>query len=168
MHQTAAARSVAPHIAGEDVWRELEKVSFAVLSHVTPTGEPRSSGVLYAAEGGRLYVVTAATSWKARQIADGDQVAVTVPIRRGGLLSLVAPIPPATVSFHAEVTRRPAGSMSTKDIPPKLDALLPTDRHDGVVVLELEPLGSFLTYGVGVGLRDMRDPAASRARVAVS
>ncbi len=167
MNQVEAPPTAAPHLTREDVWREVEKATFAVLSHVTPAGEPRSSGVLYAAQSGRLYVVTAATSWKARQIPDGGEVAVTVPIRRGGLLSLIAPIPPATVSFHATVTRHPAGSIAAGDVPPKLDALLPEDRHDGVV-LELEPQGAFLSYGVGVALKDMRNPAASLSRVTVS
>ena len=42
--------------------------------------------------------------------ADG-RVAVTVPVRRGGILSLVAPIPPATVSFHGTAVVHPAGSL---------------------------------------------------------
>ena len=42
----------------------------------------------------------ASGSWKARHVAASGRVAVTVPVRRGGLLSLLFPIPPATVSFH--------------------------------------------------------------------
>jgi hypothetical protein len=30
----------------EQVWDRVAKESFAVISHVTPTAEPRSSGVL--------------------------------------------------------------------------------------------------------------------------
>src|SRR5659263_156336 len=88
--------------AASRVWGAISKVSFAVLNYVTPAGEPRSSGVGCGTAGRRLYVATAPDSWKARHIAEGDQVAVTLPIRRGGLLSLVAPIPPATVSCHAK------------------------------------------------------------------
>ena len=33
-------------VSTEQVWKHLEKASFAVISHVTPGGEPRSSGVL--------------------------------------------------------------------------------------------------------------------------
>jgi hypothetical protein len=47
------------------VWRELAKASFAIVSYATPAGEPRSSGVLYAITGRRMYVVTADESWKA-------------------------------------------------------------------------------------------------------
>ena len=38
-----------------------------------------------------------------------EQVAVTVQVRWGGLLSLVLPVPPATVSFHARAIVHPAG-----------------------------------------------------------
>src|SRR5689334_11704541 len=78
------------------VWQAIAKASFAVLSEVTPEGAPRSTGVLFKSTGHRLYVAVAADSWKARHIAADGRVAVTVPVRRGGLLSLVAPIPPAT------------------------------------------------------------------------
>jgi hypothetical protein len=33
------------------LWRILTRQSFAVLSHVTPDGEPRSSGVVYTVAG---------------------------------------------------------------------------------------------------------------------
>jgi hypothetical protein len=42
---------------------------------------------MYAAAPGRLYVAIAPDSWKARHIPATDQVAVTVLVRRGGLLS---------------------------------------------------------------------------------
>lgn len=40
----------------EQVWGEVAKASFAVLGYVSPSGEPRSSGVVYTTVGGRLYV----------------------------------------------------------------------------------------------------------------
>jgi hypothetical protein len=58
--------------------------------------------------GRRLYLVVAPDSWKARHITARGQVAVTVPVRRRGLLSLVLPMPPATVSFHAWAIVHPA------------------------------------------------------------
>jgi len=42
-------------LSSEHVWRQLAKASFAVVSHVTPSGRPRSSGVVYAVADGRLY-----------------------------------------------------------------------------------------------------------------
>jgi len=119
-----------------------------------------------AVQDGRVYMVVAADSWKARQIADGDEVAVTVPLRRGGVLSLLAPIPPATVSFHARAAVHPAGSVAGT-APARLTRLLPRERRSGSV-LELTPVGTFLTYGVGVSLWSMARPSAALAHVPVS
>ena len=98
--QAETGAAIAARLTSDQVWRALTRASFAVVSYVTPAGEPRSSGVVYAADGRRLYVAVAAGSWKARHIAASGRVAVTVPVRRGGLLALLFPIPPATISFH--------------------------------------------------------------------
>ncbi len=163
-----AKPATGPVLTTERVWNEIEKASFAVISYVTPAGKPRSSGVMCAAVGHRLYLVTDPGSWKARQISDGDQVAVTIPIRRGSLLSLVAPIPPATVSFHAKATVHPAGSVSIESVSGKLASQLPKERRGTSCLLELVPEGDFLTYGRGVSLQDMAKPAAAQAHVPVS
>jgi hypothetical protein len=68
---------MASHLTTEQVWRKLAKASFAVLSHVTPAGQPRSSGVVYQPVGRRLYVAVAPDNWKARHIVAGRRVAVT-------------------------------------------------------------------------------------------
>lgn len=149
------------------VWRALEKASFLVLAYITPAGEPRSSGVVYAAVDRRLAFVVAADSWKGRHIRDGDTVAVTVPIRRGGLLSLVAPIPPATVTLRTRARVRPPASLERDALAPKLARLLPADLRNAILI-ELEPFGHFLTYGVGVSLREMIKPELARGRVPVS
>jgi hypothetical protein len=153
-------------IGSEDVWRAIAKASFAVVSHVTPGGEPRSSGVVYAVAQRRLWFVVAADCWKARQIATGKEVVVTVPVRRGGLLSLAMPIPPATISFHATALVHSAGSLDVASLPKQLRRLMP-DEGQGPSVIELRPEGRFVTYGIGVRLLDMRHPELSRARVPV-
>jgi hypothetical protein len=160
-----SSRATGPELTSAEVWNHLGKASFAVISYVTPGGEPRSSGVLVKALGRRLYVAVAPDSWKAKHIARHPRVALTVPIRRGGLLSLVAPIPPATISFHAAAEVHPAGSM---EIPPELASIVPPERRDEACVIEIEPEGMFVTYGIGVALLAMRTPAKSRARVPVS
>lgn len=151
-----------PAVTTEQVWQRLARASFAVVSHVTPAGEPRSSGVMYTVADGRLHVVVAPDSWKARHLAADGRVAVTVPVRRGGLLSLLAPIPPATISFHGSATVHPAG-----DVPGRLSSLLPPERLLSSSVVEIVPEGEFVLYGIGVPLARMREPAASRARVPV-
>jgi hypothetical protein len=162
------ARPAVPGLTGERVWRTLAKASFAVVSYVTPRGEPRSSGVLYSTVGRRLYVVVAAGSWKARHIAASGQVAVTVPVRRGGVLALLLPIPPATISFPASAVVHPAGSLDERSLPRQLAALVPAERRAASQVIEIRPEGHFVTYGVGVSLRQMRDPALARGRVPVT
>jgi hypothetical protein len=149
------------------VWREITKASFAILSHVTPAGEPRSSGVVYGVAGRHLYLAIAPQSWKARQISDGQDVAVTVPVRRGGLLSLLAPIPPATVSFHARVIVHPPNTLDVRSVSKKFESLVPQERRAVATILELVPEGTFLTYGIGVSLRAMVDPVAAQGHTPI-
>ena len=153
---------------GEQVWRALHGASFAVLGYVTPSGSPRSSGVLYTTLGRRLYVAVAPGSWKAKHVAESGAVSVTVPVRRGGILSLVAPIPPATISFHAAAIVHPAGSPTARALMEELGSLVPAERRASACIIEIVPEGRFLTYGLGVTLREMRDPVAATARVSVS
>ena len=162
--QSAAAMSRA---TSAQVWHALARASFAVVCYVTPGGEPRSSGVVYARAGKRRYAVVAADSWKARHIAASGKVAVTVPVRRGGLLSLLLPIPPATISFHAAAIVHPAGPVASGAVPARLTSLLPAERRDKSCVIEIVPEGWFVTYGIGVSLLKMRDTSAARARLPV-
>jgi hypothetical protein len=164
----AKATTSRARVGSEVVWRALAKASFAVVSHVNAAGEPRSSGVVYGIVDRRLYVAVAGDGWKSKQIATGQEVAVTVPIRRGGVLALLAPIPPATITFHARATVHPAGTLDISTVSKELTRLVPDDRKASSCVLELAPEGSFLTYGVGVSLMDMRDPAVALAHVPVS
>ena len=60
--RTEPSTSVAS-LTSQQIWHALEKGSFGIISYVTPTGEPRSSGVMYKAQGHRLYVVVAPESW---------------------------------------------------------------------------------------------------------
>jgi hypothetical protein len=161
-HKTPRQES---RLTSEQVWNSLERASFAVLSHVTAAGEARSSGVVYATAGRRLYVAVAADSWKARQVAANGRVAVTVPVRRGGLLALLFPIPPATISFHGTAIVHPAGNVLTGAAPRQLASLLPAERRASSRIIEIIPEDHFLTYGIGVSLMQMRSPVAARARV---
>jgi hypothetical protein len=149
------------------VWQAVEKASFAVLSYVTPAGKPRSSGVVYKAIGRRLCAGVEPDSWKAKHVAATGRVAVTVPVRRGGLLSLLTPIPPATISFHGAAIVHPAGSPQARALLTELGSLIPKERRARDSVIEILPEGVFLTYGVGVSLNAMLHPAAAQAHVPV-
>jgi hypothetical protein len=165
---TGAERSARPsRVTSTSAWRELARQSFGVLSHVNAAGEPRSSGVVYELVGHHLYIAVAPDGWKAREVETGSQVSMTVPVRRGGILSLVLPIPPATISFHARVAVHPAGSQETVSLSKDLAQLIPEARRASAVVFELVPEGLFLTYGIGVSLTEMRDPAVAVAHVPV-
>lgn len=154
----------APRLTSEEVWHQVRRASFAVLGYVTPGGKPRASGVMYKVVGRRLFAATAPDSWKARHIPATGRVSVTVPVRRGGLLSLLLPIPPATVSFHGTAIVHPSGSPEMRPLLDELKALLPADRQDSVCIIEIAPEGTFVTYGVGVSLKTMRDVRCSAGR----
>jgi pyridoxamine 5'-phosphate oxidase-like protein len=164
-------RAVDAHTAKlttDQVWHAIEKRSFAIVGYETPEGDPRSSGVMYEVAARRLYVAVDPNGWKARHIAASGRVSVTVPVHRAGVLALVAPIPPATVSFHGEAYVHPAGSIATLRLLERLGSLLPRERRATAAVIEIVPDGAFVTYGVGVPLREMRDTERARARVAVA
>jgi hypothetical protein len=161
-------RKLGPHLTSDQVWRAVVERSFAVLSHATPSGEPRSSGVVYTTVGRRLYVAVAPGSWKAKHVAACRRVSVTVPVRRGGILSLVLPIPPATVSFHGSALVHRAGSSQAHALLLDLGSLIPDERRDCASIIEIVPEGAFVTYGLGVSLVKMRDPAAASARVSIA
>lgn len=163
-----AVEITGARVTTEQVWQHLDSASFAVISYTTPAGEPRSSGVVYKTVAGALYIAVAPDSWKARHIASGAHVSVTVPMHRGGILALALPIPPATISFQAIANVHPAGSLDIGALSEALESLLPPDRRDAVVIIELIPAGHFLTYGVGVSLMDMREPELARAVVPVT
>ncbi len=164
-HKTTTSKV---QVSSDAVWKALGKASFAVISHVNSAGEPRSSGIVYGIVDRHLYVAVATDGWKARQISTGQVVAVTVPVRRGGILSLLVPIPPATITFEARATVHPAGSLDITSLSKDLAKLVPEERKAGSCIIELVPEGRFLTYGIGVSLMDMRVPALARARVPVS
>jgi hypothetical protein len=165
MSQASAAKP--PRLTAADVWRVIGKNSFAVLSHVTASGEPRSSGVVYGTDNGQVLIAVSAASWKARMISDGQLLAITIPVRRGGIFSLVAPIPPAAISFRARATVCKPGTLDRASLPKKFARLLPPSLEQ-TCLLRLTPEGNFLTYGIGVSVMTMRDPEASLARVPVA
>ena len=50
----------------------------------------------------------------------------------------------------------------------ELGSLLPAERRASACLIEVVPEGAFVTYGLGVPLAKLRDPAAARARVPVT
>jgi hypothetical protein len=168
MTATSQVTSSVDKVGSDTIWRAVEKATFAVLGYVTPAGEPRTSGVMYAVQDRHLFVSVAADSWKARHIHAGDQVSVTVTVHRGGLLALMMPIPPATVTFHARASVYPAASVQPGQVPATLMKHLPPATREHGCLIELAPEGEFITYGIGVSLRHMATPSAARSRAPVN
>ncbi|HZP51852.1 pyridoxamine 5'-phosphate oxidase family protein [Actinocrinis sp.] len=161
-------KTASSRLRSDQVWQSLDRASVAVLGHVTHTGQPRTSGVVYKSFTRRLYVAVAPDSWKARQIAADHHVSMTVLVRRGGLLSLLFPIPPATITFHGTAVVHSPGAPEVRPALAKLKRLLPPESAQSSCLIEITPEGEFLTYGIGVSLMSMRHPAAARARVPVA
>ena len=59
------------------------------------------------------------------------------------------------------------GSAEGQEALKALGHLLPPERRASSRVIEIRPEGWFLTYGLRVPLRHMRDPALARARVSL-
>jgi hypothetical protein len=104
----------------------------------------------------QVWRAVAPESWKAKHIATNGRVSVTVPIRRGGLLSLMLPIPPATISFIGTAIVHPAGWLRNSFLASHLAALLPPERRNSAAIIEVVPEGEFLIYGLGVSLTHRR------------
>lgn len=163
-----ARRVVPANITSGQVWRELEKHSFAVLAYVTPRGEARTTGVVYAVRERHLYITTASNSWKARHIASNAHVSLTVTIAKRIPFVPWIQIPAATISFAGE-----ASVHGLDEVPPEIPRMLlrglqlgPEDRR-AISVIKIRPVGEFLTYGVGVPMPVMRRPQDAKGRAAV-
>jgi hypothetical protein len=157
-----------PALTSEQVWRAVARASFAVLSHLTPAGEPRSSGVVYKAIGRTLVAAVAPGNWKAQHIAADGRVAVTVVVRPGGILALAAPIPRRPSAFTGRRSCTWPGPPQARPLLDELGSLIPAERRASACVIEITPVGAFRTYGIGVSLRAMVNPAAAQARVPVT
>ena len=152
----------------EQVWSEMEKELFAVLGMVTAKGEARTIGVVYVVHDRKIYIVTGENTWKARHIRVNPHVSLTVTIpKRIPFLPWIK-IPAATISFSG------LGSvLDTSEVSEEiLHALMRGLEEDNEVlqdmcVIEVQPVGDFLTYGVGIPLMTMRHPDQARGRVAV-
>jgi len=165
--QTPAAQRTAATPTTADVWRAIEKSSNAVMAHVTPRGEPRTSCVVYRALDRAIYVAVAQDSWKARHVASDGRVSMTVLVHRGGVLALMVPIPPASITFHGTAQVLAADDPQVAPMLASLGPLIPPDSAPSSALIRVRPEGEFLCYGIGVPLMTMRDPHAARSRVPV-
>ncbi len=151
------------------VWSELEKQLFGVMGMVTAEGQSRTSGVVYIVQDRKIYVGARATSWKVRHIEKNPNISLTATIHKSLKLMPWIKIPPATITFNG--TARVL-------MPEDIDGALLREVYGDIArdpeamvrsrIIEMEPSGDFVTYGVGVSLRDMRYPDRARGRAPVA
>ena len=151
------------------VWQVIEKELFAVIGMVTAEGQARTVGVVYFTDQRKLYIGTHTDTWKARHIGANPHVSMTIPIAKRIPIMPWIKIPAATITFCGT-----ARLIDSAEASPKL--LQGVYRHmaddpeflEGTCLIEVTPEKDFITYGVGIPLKKMRDPQNARGRAAVA
>ena len=152
-------------LSTEQVWKAIAKTSFASSAISPRRGSPDPAASSTRPSAGGCIVAVAPDSWKARHIAASGRVAVTVPVRRGGLLSLVAPIPPATDQLPRDGERAPGRLAAGSPLLKELGSLSRPSGGPPASIIEILPEGAFVTYGLGVSLsKHARPGGRSSAR----
>ena len=156
-------------LTAEEVWQAIEKELFAVVGMVNAASEARTAGLVYIVRDRKLYVATGRDTWKARHMAANPHVSVTIPIAKRVPIMPWLKIPQATITFQGTARVFPAAEAS----PELLRALFQhkADDHEmvaGSCIVEITPVGEFVTYGVGVRLIEMLDPNKARGRAPVA
>lgn len=153
-------------LTSDQVWQVIEKELFAVLGMVTGKGESRTVGIVYAVRGRKIYIASAADTWKVRHIAANPNVSLTIPIAKRIPVAPWVKIPQATITLSGTARIIPAAE-SPDDIVLELLRGLNKEMLAGMSLIEVTPEGEFVTYGVGVPLMKMRDPEQARGRAPV-
>jgi len=154
------------NLSTDQVWVEIEKNLFAVLGMVTARNEARTAGVVYIVHERKLYIATLKNAWKTRHIAQNRHVSLTVTIPKRIPLMPWIKIPAATITFAGEATVRSPDELDKQVLAPLYRGLEGDSAHmENSAIIEVEPVGDFVTYGVGVSLMQMRDTELARGRV---
>ncbi len=153
----------------DQVWQEIEKNFFAVLGMVTPKGEARTVGIVYVVHGRKLYIGSQKETWKVKHIRHNPHVSLTVTIAKRVPLLPWIKVPAATITF-AGVAKVLENREIKADVLKALyrDVVKDEKAMAESCVIEVTSVGEFITYGVGIGLMQMRFPDKARGRVAVA
>ncbi len=156
-------------LSTEEVWQTIDKELFAVVGMVNAANEARTAGLVYIVRDRRLYLATGANTWKARHIAANPHVSVTIPIAKRVPIMPWMKIPQATITFQGTAHVCGAGE-AMPDLLQKLLGPMANDQEviAGSCLIEIVPVGEFVTYGIGVRLIEMRDPNKARGRAPVN
>ncbi len=155
-------------LKSKQVWNELKKEIFAVLGMVTSKGEARTIGIVYIVHNQKLYISTKKDAWPTRHIQSNPHISMTIPVAKRVPFMPWIKIPQATITFSGL-----AKVFEAKDVEDDiLHALFRGLESDAdmlatTAVLEIEPKGEFVTYGIGIPLMQMRFPEKARGRAPV-
>ena len=155
-------------LTSDQVWEVIEKNLFGVIGMVTRENESRTVGIVYVVRDRCLYIGTGKNTWKARHIAQNPHVSLTIPVHKGIPLIPWIKIPAAAITFRGE-----AKIIATEDAPQGVlqaiyrDNAANSEKMADICLIEVTPVKDFLTYGIGVSLLQMRDPAQARGRAPV-
>lgn len=152
----------------QQVWQTLEKEMFAVLGMTTAQHEARTVGIVYIVHNHKLYISSQKLAWKVKHIAQNPHVSLTIPIAKRIPFLPWIKIPAATITFSGTAKIHTLSELES-GVATKLfrgQEKLP-EANDSYRVIEITPEKEFITYGIGVSLMAMRDPAQSRGRAPV-
>jgi len=152
----------------DQVWQVVEKELFAVMGMVTAQKQARTVGIVYVARERKLYIGTGRNTWKARHVAANPHVSLTVPIAKRIPIAPWIKIPAATVSFAGLARIIPASDALEEILRAVFRGLADNpEQMADTCLIEVTPVGDFLTYGIGVSLMTMRHPEQARGRAPV-
>lgn len=153
----------------DQVWKEIEQNVFAVLGMVTSKGEARTVGIVYVVDDHKLYIATSQAAWKTKHVTCNRHVSLTIPITKRIPFMPWIKIPAATITFSGVANVLKQGEFKSS-VFKKLYRGVEQDQKAIAesCVIEVIPQKEFITYGVGVSLRQMRFPDKSRSRTAVT
>ncbi|MBC8505098.1 MAG: pyridoxamine 5'-phosphate oxidase family protein [Anaerolineales bacterium] len=160
---------MSAQLTSNQVWENLEKELFAVLGMVTEKGEARTVGIVYIVHNRKLYISSKTVAWKVRHVQNNPNVSITVPIAKRIPLLPWIKIPAATITFAGKAKILKTENLND-DVLQALFRGFETDTElmANTSVLEIEPQGDFITYGVGIPLMEMRHPEKARGRAPVA
>jgi hypothetical protein len=160
--------TVILQLSSELVWNNLKQELFAVLGMVTDRGEARTVGVVYTVRNQKLYIVSAKDTWKVHHISHNPHVSLTVPIAKRIPFLPWIKIPAATITSSGQANVQSAECVSKEIVHSLLRGLeMDAEKLAALCVIEVQPVGDFVTYGVGVSLMTMRHPDQARGRAPV-
>ena len=150
------------------VWKVIENELFAILGMVTRNHESRTVGIVYIVNDRKFYIGTGLETWKVRHLKDNPNVSLTIPIAKRVPVMPWIKIPQATITFAGKAVIITGQDASTNLLRSVFRHLADDQEFmKDNCLIEVTPVGEFITYGVGIPLMQMRDPERSRGRAPV-